>query len=233
MMPKTCIEAVLFDLDGTLLDTAADFIEVLRQLRAEHMLAALPDHEVRGQVSNGARALVTLALGLVEGDPTFEENRLRLLEIYEQVLGSLTKPFPGIRELLVELQRRDVKWGIVTNKPSYLTLPLLAKVQLQPPTGSVVCPDHVVKTKPDPEPMYLACEQLDCSPEKTIYVGDHRRDIDAGRAAGMITVAAGYGYLAEGDDIHSWSADTIVATSETLLDAINLICEQIGSASHD
>ena len=206
------LQAVVFDLDGTLLDTASEFIEVVHALRAEHGLDRLDEDLIRSQVSNGARALVKLALGLAEGEPGFEEKRLRLLEIYRGVLGSSAAPYPGIPELLCELEAAGVAWGISTNKPAALTGVLLERVALQPAPGSVVCADQVKNPKPHPEPLLLNCVQLGCEPRYTVYVGDHLRDIQAGRGAGMYTIAAGYGYIVAGDDPTSWGADDLAAS---------------------
>ena len=210
------LEAVVFDLDGTLLDTAPEFVEAVRQLRAEHSLPPLPDTEVRRVVSDGARAMVALALNMSPDDEGFEPQRLRFLQIYEQGLGGATRPYPGIAGLIGELAERGIPWGVSTNKPSYLTDPLLQAVALQPPPGSVVCPDHVARPKPDPEPLLLNAAQLGADPANTVYVGDHRRDIEAGRAAGMYTVAAAYGYIHEPAEPATWGADGIAGSGEEL-----------------
>lgn len=210
------LKAVIFDLDGTLLDTAPEFVEVVHQLRDEHGLDRLENTLIRSQVSNGARALVTLALGLAEEAPQFESKRLRLLEIYQGLLGSAASLFPGLQDLLEELEGAGIHWGISTNKPSYLTEILLERLQLDPAPGSVVCADQVSHPKPHPEPLYLNCRQLDCQPHEVIYVGDHLRDIQAGRNAGMYTIAAGYGYIEDGDEPGGWGADATVAHSAEL-----------------
>lgn len=210
------VKSVLFDLDGTLLDTAPDFIEVVTRLRLEHDLEPMPDDIVRAQVSNGARALVTLALGFQEEDSAFPAKRQRLLDIYQEVLGDHTILFPGLSELLIDLEARGIPWGIVTNKPAYLTESLLARLKLQPAPATVICPDHVTHTKPHPEPMLLACEEIGCAAEETIYVGDHLRDIQAGLAAGMTTIAAAYGYLEPADKVANWQAHHVAQDSQDL-----------------
>ena len=148
---------------------------------------------IRQTVSNGARALVTLGLGLAEDHPTFEDRRLRLLELYSEVLGTAATPYPGILDLLAALAERGVGWGVATNKPRAYTLPLMDRLPFDPEPASIVCPDDVKDRKPHPESLYLNCRHLDCSPADAVYIGDHRRDIEAGRRAGMFTVAAGYG----------------------------------------
>lgn len=213
---KYPLEAVLFDLDGTLVDTASEFVVVVQTLRAEHGLGPLPEARIRASVSNGARALVSLALDIAEGEPAFEDKRERLLALYGEVLGTTAAPYPGIVELLEELAARGIRWGISTNKPRAYTEPLLARLDIRPPPGSVVCPDDVGERKPHPESLYLNCRQLDCSPAAAIYVGDHRRDIEAGRRAGMRTIAALYGYIEADDNPADWGADQAVHNSRDL-----------------
>lgn len=213
--PKV-LKAVLFDLDGTLIDTAEEFVTVVQALRAEHGRQEMDPQRIRASVSNGARALVSLGLELAEDHPVFESKRLRLLELYAEVLGTVAKPYPGIPELLRELQQRGIGWGIATNKPRAFTAPLLERLQLQPAPGSVVCPDDVTERKPHPESLYRNCQDLGCSPSQAIYVGDHRRDVEAGKRAGMYTIAATYGYIEPGDEPDLWGADACVSRSESL-----------------
>jgi N-acetyl-D-muramate 6-phosphate phosphatase len=201
------LQAVIFDLDGTLVDTADEFVVVVQALRAEHGREPLPDQLIRSNVSNGARALTTLALDLQESAPEFENKRLRLLELYSEVLGTVASLYPGIQELLDAFSERNIRWGIATNKPRAYTEPLLAALDLSPAPGSVVCPDDVTDRKPHPESLYLNCRHLDCSPANSVYIGDHQRDIEAGRRAGMVTIAATYGYIEDHDDPASWGAN--------------------------
>ncbi len=189
-------------------------------MREEAALERLAEDVIRGQVSNGARALVTLAFGLDEGDRGFPESRQRLLDLYMTLLGRHTTLFPGLQDLIDGLHARGLCWGIVTNKPSYLTDELLRRIDIQPAPATVICPDHVTNTKPHPEPMYLACKEMGCSPAEVLYVGDHLRDIQAGLAAGMQTIAAAYGYLAEGEDIIDWRAHHVVHHGDQLLPLI-------------
>ncbi|MAC32397.1 MAG: phosphoglycolate phosphatase [Haliea sp.] len=207
---------MIFDLDGTLVDTADEFVTVVQTLRAEHELPPLPNQRIRASVSNGARALVSLALDLSEDDAEFETRRLRLLELYGEVLGTTARPYPGIENLLRALGERGIPWGVSTNKPRAYAEPLMARLDLQPALGSLVCPDDVSQRKPHPEPLWLNCSQLGVDPAESIYVGDHLRDIKAGRRAGLFTIAARYGYIEPGDDPGSWGADAEVRDSNDL-----------------
>jgi phosphoglycolate phosphatase len=217
--PRT-LRAVIFDLDGTLVDTADEFVPVVQRLRAEHGLEAMDPARIRASVSNGARALVCLGLGISEDAPEFENRRLRLLELYSAVLGTLATPYPGIAFLLGRLQDRGIAWGISTNKPRAYTEPLLARLDMQPAPGSVVCPEDIGNRKPHPESLYRNCRDLDCAPHEAIYIGDHVRDIEAGRRAGMYTIAAAYGYIEAGDDPLRWGANAQALRSNDLLDLI-------------
>ncbi len=214
------LRAVVFDLDGTLLDTAPEFVAVVQQLRSEHELGPLPAALIRTHVSDGARAMVALALDITPDDEVFESKRLRFLDIYQAMLGSATVPYQGIAELLAELQSADIGWGISTNKPSYLTDPLVETMAFCPAPASIVCPDHVSQGKPHPEPLLLNCSQLECPPHAVIYIGDHRRDIQAGRSAGMYTIAAAYGYIHQDDDVSAWGADAVAHSGSELLELV-------------
>ena len=219
-MKPTQLKAVIFDLDGTLVDTADEFVVVVQALRAEHGMAEMDPVRIRASVSNGARALVNLGLGVDFEAPEFESKRLRLLELYSEVLGTAAKPYPGIPPLLEALGERGIRWGVATNKPRAYAEPLMQTLDIQPPMGSLVCPDDVKDRKPHPESLYLNCRELDCAPHEAIYVGDHLRDVEAGRSAGMYTVAAAYGYIEPDDDPQGWGADALVNCSTELTDLI-------------
>ena len=210
MTTSTSLQAVLFDLDGTLIDTAPDFAAVVNQLLANHGKAQLPYDAIRETVSHGARALVTLAFDLQEGDEGFDALRQELLDLYSQHLSVETALFPGIHELLLWLENSNIPWGIVTNKPRQYAEPILADLLISERCSAMVCPDDVTHTKPDPEPMLLACEQIGCEAQHTIYIGDHRRDIDAGKNAKMKTIAVNYGYIEANDPAENWQADFYV-----------------------
>jgi phosphoglycolate phosphatase len=202
------VKAVLFDLDGTLLDTAPDFEVVLNQLRQEEGLPPIAADKVRQTVSNGARALVELGFDIKEGEPGFEDLRLRLLALYEQHLAVATQPFPGIDELLTYCQENNIAWGIATNKPAQYAIPLIEALGMKP--DCLICPDHVQERKPHPESMELGATIIGCKTTDIVYVGDHIRDIQCGNRADCTTIAVRYGYIDEGDNIESWQADYIV-----------------------
>lgn len=204
------IAAVLFDLDGTLVDTAPDFVRVLNQLRADDNLPPLPYDMIRNQVSNGARALVKLGFDLAEDSAGFGSHLEQLLRLYEHGLAQESRLFDGLEASLLWLEQHGIPWGVVTNKPSRYTLPLLRGLKLDQRCAVTVCPDHVTHKKPHPEPLLTACDWISADPAHTIYVGDHVRDIEAGKAAGNFTIAAGWGYLEQGTDLDSWQADKVI-----------------------
>ncbi|MCP5335745.1 MAG: HAD-IA family hydrolase [Oceanospirillaceae bacterium] len=210
------ISGLLFDLDGTLVDTAPDFVRVVNHMLKEDGKATLPFDEIRAQVSNGARALVNLAYGIDEGHPDYAATRQRLLDLYLAGICIDSSLFAGLQNSLELCARHGLPWGIVTNKPRLYAAPLMDALNLRPALASLVCPDDVANRKPHPEPMYKACEEMGADAAQCIYVGDHIRDIEAGRAAGMRTVAAAWGYIAAGDDIQRWGADFIAATPAEL-----------------
>ncbi|OUR90201.1 phosphoglycolate phosphatase [Gammaproteobacteria bacterium 42_54_T18] len=211
------IEAVLFDLDGTLIDTAPDFVKVVNLLRQEDNLPPIAAALVRAQVSNGARALITLAFDLKEGEAGFAEKLQQLLDLYFSHLAKESALFDGLDELLITLEQQGIPWGIVTNKPRRYTEPLLDGLNLAKRCAVVICPDDVTHKKPHPEPLLMACEAINATPQKTLYVGDHIRDIASGNSAQNSTIAVSWGYIDEGEDLSLWNADHIVHTSEELL----------------
>lgn len=212
--------AVIFDLDGTLIDTADEFVAVTCQLLAEYERPPLAADTIRRGVSNGSAGLVSLALGLSPGDAGWEIARNRFLELYNTTLGADSQPYPGLVELVERLAERGIPWGVVTNKLRAYAEPLMAMMPFTTPPGVLVTPDDVRHSKPHPEPLFLACKTLGVLPGRTVYVGDHKRDIDAGRSAGCQTIAAAYGYVELGDDPASWGADTLVDSSLDLADTL-------------
>ncbi|OTG88252.1 phosphoglycolate phosphatase [Acinetobacter sp. ANC 4558] len=207
------MKAVLFDLDGTLIDTAADFIRIIQNMCKEEGREIVDADLIRTQVSEGARAMVKLVYPeLAIDDPIFLAHRQRFLDIYGTDIAVDTDLFEGMYPLLTALESHHIPWGIVTNKPRWLSEALLQALNLTERCAVLVCPEDVQHTKPDPEPMLLAAQQINIAPENCIYVGDHPRDIDAGRAANMYTILAAYGYLPlqYKDDLTAWRADCIV-----------------------
>lgn len=222
-------KAILFDLDGTLIDTAADFIRIIKVMCAKHEHACPTDEAIREQVSAGARAMVKLMFGdelanVADTDPKLLDYRQEFLDLYEADICVDSRVFDGLDELLVRLESLGVPWGIVTNKPRYLAQQLLDKLALTDRLGVLVCPDDVVNTKPDPEPMFLAVDKLNTKlgthidPKDCIYVGDHIRDIQAGKSAGVMTIIAKFGYLSAQDkmELPQWGADAIIDTPHEL-----------------
>lgn len=208
---------VLFDLDGTLVDTAPDFSAVLRTMTEELGLAPVLEERVLQTVSNGARALVQMAFGLAPEHTDFQHRLDRLLTLYAaQIPQTRSRLYPGMETLLRYLEGNGIAWGVVTNKAVKFSAPLLKALQLDTRCAALICPDHVTRTKPDPEPLLLACARIGCEPASAIYVGDHARDITAGRAAGMYTIAAAYGYIAQEDTAAAWGADMIIADADSL-----------------
>ncbi|MBC7751827.1 MAG: HAD-IA family hydrolase [Candidatus Saccharibacteria bacterium] len=211
--------AVLFDLDGTLIDTAPDFIRIIKELCIESNVEPIADAEIRVQVSEGSVAMVRLFHPeLDDNSPELTRYRNEFLRRYAANIAVDTTLFDGMNDVLLDLEARQIPWGIVTNKPRSLSVALLDALHLTSRCAVLVCPDDVKLSKPDPEPMYLAASILGVMPEHIIYVGDHPRDIDAGRAAGMKTVLAAYGYLppALAGDLASWQADFIIQHASEL-----------------
>ncbi len=213
---RGAIDAVLFDLDGTLLDTAADLAAALNAILQRHGRAPLAPEAVRPYVSRGGMALVRLGFELPQEAEATPAQAARAKNLYDELLdfyganlSANTRLFPGMDALLARLERRR-RWGIVTNKPQFLTAPLLADMRLTKRAACVVSGDTLEKRKPWPQPLLHACETLAIAPACAIYVGDDARDIECGRRAGMRTVAAAYGYIPPGDDPRNWGADAII-----------------------
>jgi len=211
------IHAVLFDLDGTLLDTARDFWEALNLLRAEERREALSFETVRCQVSHGGNALVRLGFGELPPDE-HEVMRMRLLNIYRQQLAKHTCLFEGGDEMLTELERRGLHWGVVTNKPHWLTEPLLHEVNLSRRARAVVSGDTLSERKPHPLPLLHAAKTIGVDPANCVYVGDAERDMQAAKAAGMYALVAGFGYLGDDDRADTWFSHGWLHTPLDLID---------------
>ena len=223
--PGANYSAVLFDLDGTLVDTAPDMVAVLQSLQEEHGLDPVGYQEGRSYVSNGAAGL--LRLGFPDrDDDAIETLRLAFLERYADQLCVHSALFAGMETLVDRLDNDGLPWGVVTNKPQHLTDPLLVALGLNQRVACSVSGDTVPQRKPHPAPLHHACQLAALEAARTLYVGDSSRDVDAGRAAGMGTIAAAYGYIAPGDSSASWGADVIANDTQELaqivLKAVNL-----------
>lgn len=208
--------AVLFDLDGTLIDTAPDFIRCLNQLRQLHNLEPLAAEQISPSVSNGAKAMIRVGFGLEPEHDGYVEKHTAFLDLYEAGVAVETTLFEGMDSLLANLEARGIPWGIVTNKPVRFAEPLVQALGLAQRCATLICPDHVSERKPHPEPLFLACQRIGAAPEQAIYVGDHERDIEAGRNAGMRTIAVRYGYIEQPHAVDLWQADIIVDTVSDL-----------------
>ncbi|MGP9834094.1 HAD family hydrolase [Marinobacter sp. NSM] len=216
MKTDTPPSAVLFDLDGTLIDTAPDFIRCLNLLRQQHNLEPLPPEYIRRSVSNGARAMIRVGFELEPEHPDYLEKHTAFLDLYGAGVAVETTLFEGMDELLLNLENRSIPWGIVTNKPARFAIPLIEALGLAQRCATLICPDHVTERKPHPEPLFLACREIGAEPQQAIYVGDHERDIEAGRNAGMHTIAVRYGYIEQPESVDLWQADIIVDTVSDL-----------------
>ncbi len=212
----TC-RAALFDLDGTLLDTAGDLAQALNELRRQEGLDPLEFERIRVLVSHGASALVRLAFPRAS-ESEFLSLRDRLLELYGTALAVHTRPFEGMLEVLEHLERSRMPWGIVTNKSHALAEPLLAALGLARRAGVIVGGDTLPERKPHPRPLLYAAERLGVSPAETVYFGDAERDVLAARAAGMQAVVACFGYIGPAENPRTWPADAWVASPHELLD---------------
>jgi N-acetyl-D-muramate 6-phosphate phosphatase len=203
------IKAVLFDLDGTFADTAPDLARALNTMRASRGLPAVPVEWTRPVTSTGARGLLRVGFGMEPGDPDYALMREEFLRLYAQDLCRETTLFSGMDALLDGIEARDLEWGIVTNKVERLAKPLIAQLGLSGRCACVIGGDTTGRLKPDPAPLLAASAVLGIEPRACCYVGDDRRDIEAGRAAGMRTIAVRYGYL-NGGVPDEWGADSVV-----------------------
>jgi len=211
------LRAVLFDLDGTLLDTAPDMVGALNDLRRERNLSPLPYEAVRSAVSHGAARVVKTGFETA-GEQELAQLQQRFLEIYRGALSVRTQLFPGMSEVLDELDARGLKCGIVTNKAGWLTEPLLLELGLKGRFACVVSGDTLPVRKPNPEPLLHAAALAEVPPTACVYVGDAQRDIDAAHAAGMPALVANYGYLRPDEDTASWGGDLYLQQPLDLLE---------------
>lgn len=216
MMPQL----ILFDLDGTLVDTAPDLGHALNMQLERHGKPALTMDEIRPVASHGSKGLLALGFGLTPGHADFDKMRTEYLSLYDEVFTRSPVLFDGMTQVLNDIERRNLRWGIVTNKPRRFTEPLVKAMGLYDRAATVICGDDATKPKPSPETLFMACAQAKVTISDAIYIGDAERDIQAGQAAGMKTVVAMYGYLDASDHPESWSADYFV---QQPLDILKLI----------
>ena len=221
-MSHAMLDAVLFDLDGTLLDSAPDLTDAMNRLRHEHNLPPLPLATLRPVVGTGARGMLAVGFGVTPQDAAFEPLRVRFLSLYAEQLLQTSTLFEQVPEMLSALQRAGVAWGIVTNKATRFAEPIVRGLDTLAPAQVLVCGDTTPQSKPHPEPLLHACRVLNVAPDRVVYVGDDERDIVAGRAAGTRTIAAAWGYLGQGEPITAWGADAVHDQPIQLLKWLNL-----------
>lgn len=225
-MPQTIeashsrVRLVLLDLDGTLADTAPDLAAAANRMRIAHGMQPLPIAELRPYVSHGARGMVGRAFDVAPDDARYAELRQEFLIEYESALCVDSILFPGMEDTLQHLEQRGIRWGIVTNKFARFTLPLVQALKLSERAACVVSGDTTPFSKPHPAPLLHALSVAGVDAAAAMYVGDDQRDIDAGRAAGMRTVVAGYGYLGNGTPYQQWGADAVIHFPSQLLSLI-------------
>jgi phosphoglycolate phosphatase len=221
MNPLRRPACVLFDLDGTLADTAPDLALALNRTLQHYGRPPLHYETIRPVVSHGGIALIQLGFGLSPGSPGFDERRQLLLDLYAGDLCRETRLFDGMAGVLERLERDAIHWGIVTNKPAWLTDPLVERMGLAQRVAALVSGDTLALRKPHPEPIRHACSLVPVAPDRTWYVGDAGRDMQAGRAAGCNTIGAEYGYLHPDDPVSAWDADAHIAKPADLLDLLD------------
>ncbi len=210
------MRCILFDLDGTLLDTLEDLAFALNAVLAEEGGAPLPLAVIRPAIAYGAKALVQLGFGEDQDEAALKHRVDRLLWVYQRHLADRTRLFEGMDEVLQTIESQGRLWGVVTNKRRFLTLPLLERLGLKSRAACIVCGDDTPLSKPNPEPLWLASSLAQVDPSECLYVGDAESDIQAGRRAGMRTLAVRYGYLAPGVCPERWGADAVVDSPEQL-----------------
>ena len=214
------IKAVLFDLDGTLIDSAPDLGVAADKMRTDRGLASLPDEAYRPMAGAGARGMLQVAFGITPEAPDFAEMREEFFQNYEKSMTARTYVFAEVRALLEQISAAGCLWGVVTNKSKRFTEPLVAQLPLFSAAAVVISGDTTPHAKPHPEPLLEAARRLGLTPADCIYVGDDERDIQAARAAGMFSVAACYGYLGAQADTGKWGADIEIKSPLQLLQSL-------------
>lgn len=221
-LPFRGVKAVLFDLDGTLIDSAPDLGAAAERMRATRGLAPLPLETYRAHAGSGARGMIRVAFELTPEDVRYMALRDEFLGAYEACMLERTRPFDGVPDLLRRLAEAGAGWGVVTNKAQRFALPIAKAMPMLANAGAIVCGDTTAHSKPHPAPLLEAARRLGLAAGDCIYVGDDLRDIQAGRAAGMRTVAARYGYLGPGAAVDAWEADAAIDSPSELLKLLEL-----------
>ena len=204
------IKAVLFDLDGTLVDTAPDLSAALNTLRRNAGMSDYSPEQLRPVASAGARGMLEMGMGIAPDDADYERLREEFLAAYRDNIFVHSTLFEGVESLLTRLENDKISWGIVTNKPGWLTKPLLDQMQLSRRAACIVSGDSAPRAKPAPDTLLLACEQIKLTPSECVYIGDDKRDIDAAKACNMPVLAARWGYLGENENPDNWLADGVI-----------------------
>ena len=217
-MPK--YDAVFFDLDGTLVDTAPDLAYALNQVLAEHQAPSLSLETIRPVASDGSPGLIKLAFGLTPDAPEYQAIQARFIELYRLHINRESKLFGGIENVLQTIEKSGSKWGVITNKPAFLTDPLMQALNLSQRASCIVSGDTTAHSKPHPDPMLFACNVAKVKPENCLYIGDAQRDIEAGNVVNMDTLIAHYGYLKSTDRPETWLAKGTVYKPEEILNWI-------------
>lgn len=204
------VSAILFDLDGTLVNSAPDLAFALNSVLEEQGRDPVPFEDVRPVAGHGSRGLLGLGFGITPEDKSYPALQQRFLEIYQANLSRQTALFDGMEKVLNTIEDKGITWGIITNKPSFLTQPVVDALGLSQRAACIVSGDTTSHSKPHPAPMLYACDKINIAPEQCLYIGDAKRDIDAGKNVNMQTIAVRYGYLSKHDIIEDWQADSIV-----------------------
>lgn len=221
------MQVVLFDLDGTLVDTAHDLGLALNMQLARHGKPMLTHDEIWPVASHGSLGLLALGFGITPADKNFEAMKTEYLDLYESVFTNHPHFLPGIAELLKELDVEGIKWGIVTNKPRRFSVDLIKAVKmgssnLYEQIACLVCGDDAIRPKPAPDTLLMACKETNSTPSECVYVGDAERDVQAGKAAGMKTIVALFGYIANTDTPAEWGADATITEPKELLSYLKI-----------
>lgn len=219
--PTVTLRSVLFDLDGTLLDTAPDLAAALNHVLTSNGKEALSFETIRPWVSHGGLVLIKNGFNIDESDSEFDDLRQQLLDYYRNNLSVKTNLFPEMAEVLEQLEAKGILWGVVTNKPAWLTEPLLEQLGLKQRSSCVISGDTLSERKPHPLPLQHACELMGCDVSESLYVGDAQRDIEAGRNANMPTLVALFGYIDEFDNPHKWGGNALIESPSAILEWIH------------